>query len=295
MATENNTNTHRNYLWLISIIALISLVALGLLYHFIPAPVVSGTEGQTTTSLWISSRDLLREVIPNLVAGLIAFLLLYWLFDNRGLIPSQLEKQASEHRIIQSITDAVKSSSPLAPEVLAFYPSFQQVEWKKLISEANLRIDIVVNYFDSWVKDNQIVLADFFKKSKTEMHLYIPDADDPTIFEELKKLYTDSSEASLRDKLQRTDQRIMDVITSAGGRKNQMKVYRLSCRPTYALQRLDNRIAVFSAYDNRRHPGIASPTVVIDLQKAVTVAQYFERELKYLHSKQVEKKQQSSA
>lgn len=174
---------------------------------------------------------------------------------------------------------------------MAFYPSFQEVEWKKLIGEATLRIDIVVNYFDSWVKDHQVVLADFFKKPKAEMYLYIPDAKNPTIFEELKKLYTDSSEASLRDKLLRTDQRIMDVLTSSGGSKNQLKVYRLSCRPTYALQRLDNRIAVFSAYDNRRYLGVASPAIVIDLQKAPTVAQYFEGELQYLQSKQVEKKQ----
>lgn len=288
MDNADQKETHRNYMWLLSIISVLSVVALIAIYHLIPTPFAT-EQSSAFTSFLSSLCDLIRNVIPNLVAAVVVFLAIYWILSNRGLVPSQLEREASEKRIIEQVLEAARGSTSGPSEIQHFYPAFQQVDWDHLIGMAQLRIDIVVNYFDSWVKDNRSLLIAFFKKPKTVLYLYLPDPNCGKVFDELSELYTDSSESVLREKIEKTEKRFLEAIQEAGGTKSQLKVYWLTVRPTYALQRFDSRLAVFSAYDNARTPGVASPAFVLDLHRAASVADYFERELKYLQTKQTPK------
>jgi len=273
---NEDTEIHGNYLWLSSLIATAAVVALTLSFHL-----VRTAHSNDSYTFAQSLLDLTEALIPNLVAGLVAFLLLYWFFERRGLVPSQLDRKASEDRIVGSISAALVTSNA-TQGVRAMYPSFKQVDWTALINESNLRIDLVVNYFDSWIKDNEKSLIDFFKKPEAEMHLYIPDESDNNLIQQLQALYTEYSAVVMQEKIRNTEVRIQSVMTAAGARKSQLRVYRLNRRPTYALQRLDNRLAVFSAFDNGRKMGVECPSVVFDLQKLPTVAAYFEAELQFL-------------
>lgn len=282
MSSNKDSKEHVNYLFLTNIIATIALICLLLIYYLLQPISIN-----SVNTLFQFVRQLLLGVVPNLITGLVVFLVIYWLFNRRGLIPSQLEREASEQKIIQNIREAV-SVSAATHGVKEFYPGFSHVRWHELLGDTSLRIDIVVNYFDSWIKDNKELLSAFFKKPKAELHLYIPDATNDKILDDLCALYGgEYSKESLREKVQKTEQRLLRIIEEVGGTKVQLKVFRLICRPTYALQRLDHRLAVFSAFDNGRRMGVESPAVVVDLHKLPTVAKYFENELEFLQSKQL--------
>src|SRR5437868_2098 len=103
MDNADQNKTHSNYMWLISAIALLSIVALAVLYHVIPKP-FANDQSSAFASFLSSLCDLARNVIPSVVAAVVAFLAIYWLLSNRGLVPSQLEREASEQRIIQALS-----------------------------------------------------------------------------------------------------------------------------------------------------------------------------------------------
>lgn len=267
---DNNSRTADLY-WLIQGIALLVFAGLYLLYLVLSPEWYGNNPGPT--------RRYITELIPNISAGVLAFLVIYWFLHRRGLSPSQLESADFESKMLTAIERNVGVSKSMPSEVAAFYPTFKQVDWARWIGDAQLKIDIVVNYFDSWVKDNADHLQQFFRKPGTRMALYVPDPTDDALMRQVAKLYPDNSEQAVREKVAKTETRLRELLAAAGASDDRLEVYYLKHRPNYALQRLDSRWAVFSAYDHYRHPGVACPTLVIDLQKTAIAADYFEREI----------------
>ena len=283
-----HVNHQKNYGLLVSIISIVLAVLLVVLYVIIDArtsddPVFATTQRAEVT---VSSAliKLGHDLIPNLLASLIAFLAIYWLLTRQGISPSETETSSVEANVLAAVQGAIGAGTTTPSGVIAFFPSFKEIDWGVWIKEANREIDIVVNYFDSWVNDHFDELVSFFQKGKTRLNLYIPDPSTPGLVEQLHLIYTDRSEEFLREKIALTAKRLRDALEQAGGKADRLKVYPLRRRPNYALQRIDGRIAVFSAFDNVRGHGVDSPAIVLDLHKEPNVHEYFERELNGLRA-----------
>lgn len=248
--------------WLKVILALATMLALVLLYVLLD----DGSDGNS----WLK---LLDNVIPNLIAGLVVVVALYFIFTRQGI--SNSEEIAQE--IKKAMPTAVASNSDLEGRgVRDFYPNFREVPWKELI-EGSKSIDIVVCYFDSWVRANWDDLRDFFGKGGS-LRLFLPDFEDDAAMRVVQERFPEHSVAVVKQKVVSTALRLGRVLEESGSKSARLEIHFHPSALNYSAVRFDGETVLLSVYEQFRKQKIDSSAILLDLNKSEHLRLYWDKE-----------------
>lgn len=225
---------------------------------------------------------LVESAIPSAVVVLAAIPVVYFLFEIKGI---QFNASTSHETDVIAIADAVvtrlnaEDKSTRLPELRAFHDTYRNVNWKALIGEASVQIDIVVYYFDSWVNANYEIIVQFFRKPGTRMRVFVANPEDDTILANVNRLFPEYTKDEARSKVERTGTRLSSALKDAGGDMNRLEFYYFPHVLNYSIQVIDSTVLVLSIYEMSRQKKIDSPAIVIDLKRSPHLAKYWQKEL----------------
>jgi|GEM_PF-3009220 len=219
-------------------------------------------------------------MIPSACVALVAVPTVYIIFTRKGLSDRQDSKIAISEKINQTIADIgnfLKMRKNSCVEELN--DNFYGCDWKQWIKSSCEQIDIVVYYFDTWLKQNKQELIAFLKRSDTRINLIVCDPDKEENIKYIHSLFPENSEGYLKEKIHKTYKLLASIAEEAGAKKERIKFY-CSERPlTYSIQRFDNKKAALSVFEMFRQDRIGSPMMLIDLSDSRKISQFLEKEI----------------
>lgn len=159
--------------------------------------------------------------------------------------------------------------------------SFRDIDWKALIAGAEKKLDIVVYYWDTWTAQHMQELTAFLNKPKSQICFYFTDLDDATLAQQVLALFPrNASVEDLKKRVQATYQPLQELVQKHHLGDSKVIVKHVPHMLGYALQKIDDKIAVISPFEMYRSlQQIDAPAFVIDLQKAPEVKLFCEKEL----------------
>lgn len=257
--------------WLQIVIAIISFILLWICYYVfqdIQAPF-----------------SFLVDMIPDLGAGLMVVILIYFVFTRQGIINQDKTSIIDEktNTIIQKI-DTIQSQLDNLSEGIGclekFHDTFYDYEWTDLIKSAEKEITLVVYYFDSWLKRNQDSLISFLKKPDTKLTVILSNPDNN--IETIKRLFPDKTETSLKEKINHTKCRAENLINKAGVNSSRLGIYLYPYPLTYAIQSFDNTKVALSVFEMFREDRVLSPLFLLNLTKSEKTQKFIKKEIEGL-------------
>lgn len=271
MSQERETSRDTD-LYLVSIICGIAAAALILLY-----------------CLWVPEyriSKLVIAMIPSAVVALIAVPIVYFIFARHGIHFSPSNSQSTPPTLDYDTMKTVMSEQldermPYAglPALISAYETYRDIDWNWLLGQAREQVDIVVYYFDSWVKANHESLKAYFQRNNTKMRIFVADPRDEDIVDTVDRLFPDYSREDVLRKISLTGERVRGVMEEAGASPDRFQFYYVPHVLNYSAQCIDGRFFVLSVFEMFRKNKIDSPAVVFDLNKSEHLANYWKKEL----------------
>jgi hypothetical protein len=163
--------------------------------------------------------------------------------------------------------------------ILGFYPSFRQIPWADLLRETNRSIDIMVYYWNKWVKEYEDELIQFLNKTKSQLRLFLADDQLPEVFSEIQRLFPNNKQEELREKIARTYQPLQHFLEQNQLSLSKLEVYKLPHVLNYSLQCFDGKILVMSFFEMFRDNSVDGPAIAIDLEVAPTLKDFYLKEI----------------
>jgi len=266
MSTDQS-GTAGQIAWLKVLLAFATMIVLGLLYIYVFNPATAGRGEQ-----------LLIDLVPNIIAALLTVVVLYFFFQSRGIpVDGDAEADAIAAKVVNALS--LSETKHRIPQLASFHDTFRQVEWARLLREHNGQLDIVVFYFDSWIKANTDSLTEFLRKPKTSVRLFVSDPGRDDVTTTVNRLFGEYSKEEVPSKVSRTGERFANILTKAGAASSRLEVYFVPFPLMYSAQCLDSRTLVLSVFEMSRQKQIDSPAFVIDLTKSGHLQQWWAKEL----------------
>jgi hypothetical protein len=256
--------------WLKVLLALVSAVLLGLLYV-----ALRPNAGAVMERI----QDLLLMAIPSAVVLLLAAPAVYFV-----LRPSGKYGRARAEAVAETVVDRLPTDVGRLTQVLDFNDTYRDVDWDRWLASAEHSFDIVVYYYDSWTRANFENLRAYFEHKSSKLRIVMADPRVPENMHTVERLFPEYQSATLREKIERTGERLANALAEAGGPFTRLEVYYFPHPLPYSAQCLDGRVLVLSVFEVFRQERIESPAVVIDLQKSSHVAKYWAKEFEGLVS-----------
>jgi hypothetical protein len=199
--------------------------------------------------LGLNERDqLVGNVVAEVVILIVAPMVWYYLFARRGI----------------SFT-SMQSETKLGA-VVSFYPEHDQVDWGAIIRRAR-RLDVVVHYYDRWVRRNDRAFVDFFQRGG-ELRLVLPDRQMPALMEVVREQYFEQLRMDeLMRKIEATETKLCELFDEAGNVRSRIVSYHFPRALHYSFVLVDSRTLYLSMYEQFRGNNVRSSVFGIDLTK----------------------------
>ncbi len=268
---SNEKDSRGNITYLKEIIGIFAFAFLSIIYIFVlPVP-----DKPNNTLI-----ELIRQIIPNIIAALIGFYTIYFFFYKKGLTDKQLD--SNSHAIAQEVINHINNQDRTFLGILNFYETYNKCEWDRLLNESRNCIDVVVYYYDSWIKTNHEGLVTFFQKPDTKIRIFVSDPDNEMVLDMYKRLFRDTTIETTKEKVKKTGLRILSVAEEAGVSPERIQLFFVPHVLNYAAQCFDKNTLALSFFELNREVKISSPVILLDLNKSKQLEKFWEKELEYL-------------
>jgi hypothetical protein len=141
-------------------------------------------------------------------------------------------------------------------------------------------LDIVVQYFDSWVKDHQDALRDLFTRAG-RVRMILPDPGDADSLAQIKSRFLESEQDRVEAKIRNTSTRLESIYSSAG-RNGELHVRCVALPIWYCALRFSNNVVALSPFESKREVGVNSPCMILHESDGLDVIRWFDKEFDHL-------------
>lgn len=162
-----------------------------------------------------------------------------------------------------------------------FYISFKDVDWRALIRGSEKSLDIVVYYWDNWTAEYFEELTHFLRKPGTCIRFFFTDITDPILAQQVLAFFPrNTSAVQLQQRIIATYVPLQQFCKEQGLDHNKVMVYAVPHMLGYALQKVDDKLAIVSIFEMYRAlKQLNAPAFVIDLQQDTDMRLFCEKEL----------------
>lgn len=200
-------------------------------------------------------KDLLHSLIPNFLAPIIVFVIIYIIFESKGI----------------DIFKALRGTSP--KWVQNAYESFDQIKWTPYIRGTN-SIVIVAFFFEEWIQKYTDEFDKFLSKDEATLQIYLPDYTNLVLLTKLNELIPEHNQIELAKKIENSIERIQ-ILAKDRNQKVSVKLYGHPFRYTY--QRFNKKLFL-SINELARDKNYKSPFFVFNLEHSKVLTGFFNRE-----------------
>lgn len=224
--------------------------------------------------------ELIFQTIPSIIAVLVGVIVFYFIFQRRGIFLESRNFVSEEtSRDIESIKTTLNNLI-LNRKKIDYVEEFYDCDWTELITSSEQNIDIIVYYFDTWIKRNRKAILKFFQKPQTTIRIIVADPEIEENFRAIRRLYHNHDEQTIKNKIYNTYHQIFAIIQQAGANANRLQFYLSPHFLNYSIQCFDQKILVISVFEMVRGMEVTAPAFIIDLRES--------RKLKYFLEKEIE-------
>lgn len=253
-----------NERYLLALLAVALCVILIFMYYFV------GDQN----SWWI---ELIKSVIPSFLAVLIGFASIYFFLEREGVLNPGLNTSKFGKELANIIQEETQPHQSTNPGILAFYENIAEVPWHDLFSSAR-SVDIVVYYYDSWVKTNWRPLVEFFGNGGA-LRIVLPNPDNDEIMEVVRRRFPENSIDMIRHKVRNTGERLKSAKQESGSQTARIEVFYFDDSLNYSAIRFDNASLLLSVFEQFRENRILSSAVLLDLKNSAHLNGYWDKEI----------------
>lgn len=216
-------------------------------------------------------RNLIIEFLP---IG-VTFIITYLVFRKVQKLKEQESTRDMTEGITNHLIPHIESILKATPDLGYSLVDFIKVPWNELLQGA-MRLDIIVHYFDTWIRNNGNDIEAIFKRGGT-VRLIIPDYTDFILVRSIKARFPEYIESQVKDKIENTMKKL-ELIQKRAGAGN-LEVYRIRERVYYCAIRIDEKNIALSNYDHIRDKmKIEAPTFIFEVGKQQFINDWFEKE-----------------
>jgi hypothetical protein len=245
--------------------SLILTALLILIYYF--ADIIFRKAGQTTI-------DFVQNIIVEFLPIGATFIISYFIF-----------RKVQELKEKEAVSDlAIEVSETLLPAIKTYVTQanqnyqlieFTKINWEELLSAA-LKIDIIVHYFDTWIRNNDKLLEDIFSRNGT-IRILVPNEENKSLVKTIKNRFPEYEEKIVKAKIHGTKEKLSMIKNRVN--KGTLEIYESDELGYYCGIKVDEKYLVYSSYDHiRNNMRIEAPTFIIRIDKEVNINNWFSKE-----------------
>ncbi len=173
---------------------------------------------------------------------------------------------------------AAQQQSGDSSQPLNFYDGARNVNWRSLLSYAEKTVDLIVYYCPAWVDAHREEIKAFLSRPGTKLRLIMSDPRNPLILREIRKMFSEFSEAEIFVNIRATQKKLNEILESIEGPKGALEFFLLPRLLNYPCHRFDNEVVVFSLFEMHRQRKLDAPAVVVNLLDSPQLRDFFEQE-----------------
>lgn len=158
--------------------------------------------------------------------------------------------------------------------LLEFNTSYRETDWNKILSNANQSIDIVVYYWDKWIKEHENSLFQFLSKPNSKLNFFFSNN-----YPEIQRLFPGNTQEQLKSKIENTYKPLQHYLKKHHLPEGKVNVHYVPTPLNYSMQCIDNKILVLSFFEMFRQNQVDSPAILIDLDKSPPLKAFYQKEL----------------
>lgn len=209
----------------------------------------------------------------------VAFIVSYLVFRKVQQLKEKQSISELSESVSQEIIPAIETMLNATPAHGYNLVDFNKIPWDELLQGA-MRVDIMVHYFDTWIRNNDDFLEAVFRRSGT-IRLIIPNFNNYNLVQSIKQRFPEYSYNHVKDKIENTKNKLDLIIQRAGA--GNLEVYQTEERVYYCGIRIDEKVIVLSNYDHIRDKmKIEAPTFLFEISKQPGINDWFQKELEGL-------------
>lgn len=215
---------------------------------------------------WDNYLNLLVELIPELLAALVTFLLIYYFFTRIGV----------------NIINTFSNETP--PKWMAnAYERYNDIKWKEYIKKSK-QIVLIAFYIDSWVDRNIENLIELLRKENAAFVIFLPNYKNEKLIAEIHDLIPSMDKEDITAKIILSIKTLKKLIKQYDIKESKIKVYLHEKPFNYSLEVFDNKHAFLSINEMCRKKEYQSPFIQFDLSHSSKVKSFINDEIKTLTS-----------
>jgi hypothetical protein len=159
---------------------------------------------------------------------------------------------------------------------VAFYPQHEDVDWGEVIASSK-RLDIVVHYYNRWVREHFDAFVGFFGRGGT-LRIVMADPQDQVVLNVVNsQFFPNLTAQQLVERIDQTESELRLALEESGSRKAKLQVLYYPGALHYALVLSNERYIYLSVYEQFRGPVVRSSVFEMDLVRDTGLEEYWER------------------
>lgn len=204
--------------------------------------------------------ELVKEIIPDLISSLFAFLLIYFFFTRIGINPK----------------DTIQSKT--TPDWLVNgFEKYTDISWTSYIDESS-QISIIAFYIDNWIETHDAALRNFLTRESTSITVFLPNYENINLLTKIVELMPSYSNDSLKSRISLSITKLKS-LNDPNNMNKKIKIY-LYDRPfNYTLEKFDEKYVFISINELYRNKEYQSPFFMLDLTQSKKIAVFIKEEI----------------
>lgn len=200
-----------------------------------------------------STKELFVNLIPNILATLLTALIVYFFLKNKVV----------------------------GKEIIDIKSDYHFHKWGKYIKKAR-KIDIVANYFDSWLRKHQIEIVGFLKRGGKIRVIMTATDDSNEMLLVLRRFSDMKGIDELKFRINNTTKVLEETSRRYKIPSESIEVYHFEQATSYPLVRIDDRLIIFSHFKHNPDYEFDAPSIMINIENDPNTRAFWAKEFEYL-------------